>query len=191
LLFGQATGSIAGTVTDVTGSAVPNAKVTVDAPATGASRSSTTNESGEYIVPLLGVADYTVQVELPGFQTAKAEGIRLQVDEHRELDFKLTPASVQSTVEVNATAVALQTSDATLGQVITSQQVADLPLNGRDFRAACHPDAGSFHGNQSRTAFSMAAPAAKPPRAVPTRFRWADRAPTVPIGCWMVTITTN
>jgi hypothetical protein len=133
LLYGQATGSFAGTVTDITGSAVPNAKVTVTAPSTGASRSSTTNESGEYIVPLLGVADYTVQVELPGFQTAKAEGIRLQVDEHRELDFKLTPASVQSTVEVNATAVSIQTSDATLGQVITSQQVADLPLNGRDF----------------------------------------------------------
>jgi hypothetical protein len=133
LLHGQATGSISGTVTDVTGSAVPGAKVTVTAPATGASRSSTTNDSGEYTVPLLGVSDYTVQVELAGFQTAKTEGIRLQTDEHRELDFKLTPASVQSTVEVNATAVAIQTADATLGQVITTQQVADLPLNGRDF----------------------------------------------------------
>jgi Carboxypeptidase regulatory-like domain len=133
LLYGQATGSISGTVTDVTGSAVPGAKVTVTAPATGATRSSTTSDSGEYIVPLLGVANYSVEVELQGFQTAKAENIGLQVDEHRELDFKLTPASVQSTVEVNATAVAIQTSDATLGQVITSQQVADLPLNGRDF----------------------------------------------------------
>ena len=66
-LYGQATGSISGTVTDVTGSAVPGAKVTVTAPATGASRSSTTNDSGEYIVPLLGVANYTVQVELAGF----------------------------------------------------------------------------------------------------------------------------
>src|SRR5580658_4521232 len=133
MVFGQATGSISGTVTDATGSAVPLAKVTVTVPAMGLSRTSTTNESGEYIVPLLGVADYTVQVELQGFQTAKAEGIRLQVDEHRELDFKLTPASVQTSVEVNATAVAIQTSDATLGQVITSQQVNDLPLNGRDF----------------------------------------------------------
>jgi len=133
LLYGQATGSISGTVTDVTGSAVPNAKVTVTAPATGLTRASTTNDSGEYIVPLLGVANYTVQVELQGFQTAKADDVRLQVDEHRELDFKLTPASVQTSVEVSATAVAIQTADATLGQVITSQQVADLPLNGRDF----------------------------------------------------------
>src|SRR3984957_16107310 len=132
-LYGQATGSISGTVTDVTGSAVPGAKVTVTAPATGASRSATTNVSGEYIVPILGVADYNVQVELQGFQTAKAEGIRLQVDEHRELDFKLNPATVQSSVEVSANAVQIQTADATLGQVITTQQVADLPLNGRDF----------------------------------------------------------
>jgi len=132
-VYGQATGSIAGTVTDASGSAVPGAKVTVSAPSTGLSRSSTSNENGEYIVPLLGVANYNVQVELQGFQTAKAEDVRLQVDEHRELDFKLAPASVQTSVEVNATAVAIQTSDATLGQVITTQQVADLPLNGRDF----------------------------------------------------------
>src|SRR6202161_516090 len=132
-LYGQATGSISGTVTDVTGSAVPNAKVTVTAPATGASRSSTTNDSGEDNVAVLSAANDNVQGELQGFQSANADDVRLQVDEHRELDFKLTPASVQSTVEVNATAVSIQTSDATLGQVITSQQVADLPLNGRDF----------------------------------------------------------
>jgi hypothetical protein len=132
-VFGQATGSISGTVTDATGSAVPGAKVTVTAPATGASRSINTNDSGEYLIPLLGVANYNIQVELQGFQTAVANDVRLQVDEHRELDFKLTPASVQSTVEVNASAVQIQTADATLGQVITTQQVADLPLNGRDF----------------------------------------------------------
>src|SRR3984885_8828712 len=131
--YGQATGSISGTITDATGSAVPGAKVTVTAPATGASRATTTNESGEYIVPLLGVANYNIQVELQGFQLAAAHDIRLQVDEHRELDFKLSPATVQTAVEVSATPVAIQTADATLGQVITTQQVADLPLNGRDF----------------------------------------------------------
>ncbi|HWO32879.1 MAG TPA: hypothetical protein VNO32_29130, partial [Candidatus Acidoferrum sp.] len=56
-----------------------------------------------------------------------------QVDEHRELDFKLVPASVSTSVEVNATEVAVQTTNPTLGQVITSEQVAELPLNGRDF----------------------------------------------------------
>jgi hypothetical protein len=88
---------------------------------------------GQYIVPLLGVANYNVQVEQKGFQSAVAQDIRLQVDEHRELNFKLSPATVQTSVEVSATPVAVQTSDGTLGQVITTQQVADLPLNGRDF----------------------------------------------------------
>ena len=133
MLFGQATGSISGTVTDASGAAVPGAKVTITAPAIGLSRSSTTNGAGEYIVPLLGVATYNVKVDQQGFQSATAPDVRLQVDEHRELDFTLSPATVQTSVEVSATAVAIQTSDATLGQVITSQQVTDLPLNGRDF----------------------------------------------------------
>src|ERR1700733_7775461 len=96
LLFGQATGSISGTVRDPSGSAVPGAKVTVTAPSTGVTRSSFTNDSGEYIVPLLGVANYTVQVEMKGFQNATAQDIRLQVDEPRELDFNLSPSTVQS-----------------------------------------------------------------------------------------------
>jgi len=133
LLFGQATGSISGTVTDSSGSAIPGAKVTVTAPATGLTRSSSTSETGQYMIPLLGAADYNVEVQQQGFQSATAQDIRLQVDEHRELDFKLSPASVQTNVEVSATPVAVQTSDSTLGQVITTQQVADLPLNGRDF----------------------------------------------------------
>src|SRR5579863_5377146 len=109
VLFGQATGSISGAVTDASGSAVPGAKVTVTAPATGLTRSTVTNGVGEYVIPLLGVATYNVQVEQQGFQNATAQDIRLQVDEHRELNFKLSPATVQTSVEVSATAVAVQT----------------------------------------------------------------------------------
>jgi hypothetical protein len=132
-LYGQATGSISGTVSDVTGAAVSGAKVTVSAEATGLSRDAVTDNAGRYTVPLLGVATYTVRAELKGFQTSEAKDVRLQVDEQRELDFKLVPASVQQTIEVTATPVEVQTTNPTLGQVITSQQVADLPLNGRDF----------------------------------------------------------
>jgi len=132
-LHAQATGSIAGAVTDPTASAVQGARVTVTAPATGLSRSATTDDRGQYLFPLLGVGNYNVRVVLQGFQAAESHDIVLQVDEHREVDFKLTPATVQTTVEVTGTPVAVQTSDASLGQVITSQEVADLPLNGRDF----------------------------------------------------------
>jgi len=133
LLYGQATGIISGTITDASGSAVAGAKVVLTAPAMGVTRDSTTDESGHYLVPLLPVASYTVRVEFTGFQPAEQKEIRLQVDQHREVDFKLVPASVKETVEVTATAVAVETANPALGQVITSQQVAELPLNGRDF----------------------------------------------------------
>ncbi len=120
-------------MTDPTGAAARGAKVTVTAPATGLTREATAGDSGEYLIPLLGVGNYNVRVELQGFQTAESHDIVLQVDEHRELDFKLSPSTVQTNVEVTGTVVAIQTTDATLGQVITSQEVADLPLNGRDF----------------------------------------------------------
>src|SRR5580658_3868823 len=133
LAYGQATGIISGTVTDATGSSVAGAKVVVTAPAMGVTRDSTTDESGHYLVPLLPVANFTVHVEFTGFQPVEQKDIRLQVDQHREVDFKLVPANVKETVEVTATAVAVETANPTLGQVITAQQVADLPLNGRDF----------------------------------------------------------
>jgi hypothetical protein len=133
ILHAQATGSISGTVTDSTGAPVAGAKVTVTVPATGSTREAVTDSNGHYVAPLLGVANYTVRADLQGFQPAEARDVRLQVDEHRELDFHLALATVKENVEVTATVVAVQTTDATLGQVITSQQVSDLPLNGRDF----------------------------------------------------------
>jgi hypothetical protein len=133
LVYGQATGSFFGTVADTTGSVIAGAKVTITAQETGVSRDATTDQTGHYLIPLLPVATYKVQVSMQGFQTAVQSNLRLQVDEHRELDFTLAPASVSQSVEVSATQVAVQTADPTLGQVITSQQVAQLPLNGRDF----------------------------------------------------------
>jgi len=133
LMYGQATGSFFGTVADTTGSVIAGAKVTITAQETGVSRDATTDQTGHYLIPLLPVATYTVKVSMQNFQTVTQTNLRLQVDEHRELDFTLPPASVSQTVEVSATEVAVQTADPTLGQVITSQQVAQLPLNGRDF----------------------------------------------------------
>lgn len=132
-LFGQATGSISGTVSDASGAAVSGAKITVSGQNTGSVRNAISDTSGHYVVPLLGVSTFTVRAEYTGFQASEVKDIRLQVDEQREVNFTLSPANVQQSVEVTATAVAVQTTNPTLGQVITSQQVADLPLNGRNF----------------------------------------------------------
>ena len=78
-------------------------------------------------------ATYNVRVDATGFQSTETKDLQLQVDEARELDFTLTPATVVTTVTVSGAAVAVETANPSLGQVITSQEVAQLPLNGRDF----------------------------------------------------------
>jgi len=133
LLYSQANGSFSGTVADKTGSVIAGAKVTISSQGTGLTREAKTDGSGYYLVPLLPVAFYTIRVEFQGFQTTEQKNIRLQVDEHLEIDFTLNPASVSSTVEVSGTEVAVETTNPSLGQVITEQEVAQLPLNGRDF----------------------------------------------------------
>ncbi len=131
--FGQATGAFQGTVTDKSGSAIAGASVKATSQATGAVREATTDDSGHYVIALLPVSIYTIRVEFKGFQTTESKDLRLQVDEQRELDFALAPASVNTSVEVVANEVAVETANPSLGQVITSQEVAQLPLNGRDF----------------------------------------------------------
>ena len=132
-LFGQATGRLSGTVEDRSGAVVPGATVTATSQGTGASRETRTDDTGHYVLPLLPIGLYTIQVTAQGFQKAEQKDINLQVDESREVNFSLVPATFQQAIEVSATPVAVETSSASLGQVITSQQVAELPLNGRDF----------------------------------------------------------
>ena len=133
LLYGQATGGFSGTVSDKTGSVIAGATVKATSQSTAIARESKTDASGHYLIPLLPVADFTIRVESQGFQTVEQKDIRLQVDEHREVNFTLQLASVTEKVEVSATEVAVETANPTLGQVITSEQVAELPLNGRNF----------------------------------------------------------
>jgi hypothetical protein len=132
-MFAQATGSFSGTVTDKSGSVITGASVTITSQGTGVSRDAKTDDEGHFVVPLLPVGIYTLRVEFAGFQAVESKDVRLQVDEARELNFTLAPSSVSSQVEVSSTAVAVQTNDPSLGQVITAQQVTQLPLNGRDF----------------------------------------------------------
>jgi hypothetical protein len=132
-MYGQAIGSFSGTVTDKSGSVITGATVKAISEGTGQSREAKTDDAGHFLIPLLPVANYTLHVEFQGFQTTEERDVRLQVDEARVLDFALAPAAVSSSIEVLATEVAVETTNPSLGQVITSQQVAQLPLNGRDF----------------------------------------------------------
>jgi hypothetical protein len=157
LLYSQANGSLSGTVADKTGSVIAGATVKITAQETGAARDTKTDGSGHYLAPLLPVAHYTIRVEAQGFQTTEQKDIRLQVDEQREIDFSLNPASVSQTVEVSATEVAVETSNPTLGQVITAEQVADLPLNGRNFVQLATLTPGTTQQTSPNSFFTQAA----------------------------------
>jgi hypothetical protein len=121
-----------------------------------------TDATGHFLVPLLGVADYKIKVEATGFKPSEVKDLRLQIDEHRELDFKLVPASVSTSVEVNATEVAVETTTPTLGQVITAQEVAELPLNGRNFVQLATLTPGTTASTSPVSFFTGSPPAAKP-----------------------------
>jgi hypothetical protein len=130
---GQATGSFSGNVLDKSGAGVAGGTVSATSQATGLAREGKTDTSGHYLIPLLPVGIYTVRVDASGFQSAESKDLKLQVDEAREVDFTLVPAAVVTTVAVTGEAIAVETANPSLGQVITSQEVSQLPLNGRDF----------------------------------------------------------
>lgn len=155
--WGQAVGSFSGTVVDKSGSAVAGATVTVTNEGTGVSRDSKTDESGHYTVPLLPAATYTLRVEFSGFQAVESKGVRLQVDEARELNFTLAPSTVTAQVEVSALAVAVETTNPSLGQVITAQEVSQLPLNGRDFVQLATLTPGTVQETNGNSFFNGAA----------------------------------
>jgi hypothetical protein len=133
-LFGQTVSTqILGLVTDSTGAVVPNAAITAKRVATGDVRSTQTNETGNYVFPLLDVGEYEVSATAAGFKTEIRRGLVLQLQQKLRVDFQMEVGQQVETVQVNAAAPLLRTEDATLGSVVEHKQVVELPLNGRNF----------------------------------------------------------
>jgi len=128
----QAVGAITGTVADPSGAVIPGAKITATRVETGVSQFTVASGAGTYTIPRLVVGTYNVTAEAAGFKTGTATGITLDVAQERAVDFKLALAGVTSLVEVNAAPPLLNTTNATLSQVVSTEQVENLPLNGRN-----------------------------------------------------------
>jgi len=131
-LYAQAVGSITGTVTDPTGAVVAGAKVTATRVETGVAQSTVTTGAGSYTLPRLDVGTYDLACEATGFKTGTVSGITLDVSQTRSVDFTLVLSGVTQSVEVNAAPPLLNTTNATLAQVVSTEQVENLPLNGRN-----------------------------------------------------------
>lgn len=134
-LFAQAgaTGTILGTVTDTTGAIVSNAKVTVTNTATNVEFRTVSSSTGDYNAPALNPGTYRVTVEAPGFEKFVTTGIVLTVNQKERVDAPLKPGQVTETIETSAQAVSLNTDTADLSNLVSQQQVEELPLNGRNF----------------------------------------------------------
>jgi hypothetical protein len=136
-LLGQAvTATLLGTVTDATGAAVANAKVTATEVATSATHVSSTNESGNYTFPGLQPGPYSVTVEAKGFKKVTQQNIDLLSNSAVRIDLSLTPGNVTETVTVTTQPPTLQTDRADISTKIESEQLVDMALGAnRNFQS--------------------------------------------------------
>ena len=127
-----ATGSIQGTVTDPNGAVVPGASVTITNKATGQAAKITSSSSGTYASGALIPGEYEVRIEAKGFQT-QVLTVPVQVGNIASGSSKLTLGQSTEVIEVTGSAVAVNTEQATVQGVLSTQQIENLPINGRNF----------------------------------------------------------
>jgi hypothetical protein len=132
-LLAQQSASITGTVLDKSGAAVPGAKVVATSPATQLTRETQTNESGSFALPLLPPGAWTVAVTKDGFRRIVQDNLILEVNQSAQLSFSLEPGQVSETVEVNESVPLIDSTTSSVGQVVETRAVQELPLNGRNF----------------------------------------------------------
>ena len=125
-------GGIRGTVRDSGGGAVAIAKVTLVEEGTGISRASVTDTAGGFVFNALNPSTYSVLVEMPGFKRLEHRGVIVATQEFLELDLKLEVGQVSDSVNVTEETPLLETANASTGQVIDNQKLADLPNMGRN-----------------------------------------------------------
>lgn len=128
---GGGNAALTGTVTDPTGAVIPGAQVTVIQQGTAVKRSATANASGQFNIPALPPASYSVSVEAAGFKTF-TQNTTLLADQIRALEVRLEIGQTTQQVTVEASAVLVNTVTPVLNQVIEQSRVINLPLNGRN-----------------------------------------------------------
>ena len=135
LLYAQggAYGTILGTVTDNSGAVMAKASVDVTNVATNVSKHTETSSSGDFTVPYLTPGTYRVTVQSQGFQKSVVDKISLEVGQEARADVSMKPGAVTESVQVEASAVALDTDSSAISQLVSQRQVEELPLNGRNF----------------------------------------------------------
>ena len=123
---------VTGTVTDATGATVPGARVVATNVDTGVSRSSVTNEAGNYLITTLFPGQYRVTASAGGFKQMVREALTLTVEQVARVDFRMEVGETRESVTVEAAAVVLDAATSTIGTVVENRKITELPLNGRN-----------------------------------------------------------
>ncbi len=158
-------GSIVGTVTDPSGGLIPGATITVTNIDTNIAVKATTDASGNYVVTPLNPGRYSVAVEAPGFKRSLRSDVTLNVQDRLRVDAALEVGNVADTVEVAGAAPMLETDTSYLGEVVESQRIVDLPLNGRFFTRLAVLTAGAaptVHGARDENTGGFTANGVRP-----------------------------
>ena len=125
-------GQFTGTVTDPSGAAIPNAKVTVTNMGTNLSVTTTTNQSGLYTARELPIGTYKITAEAKGFKTSSNANLTLNAGTVQRVDVRMELGQAREVVEVTGEAAAVNTEDSKLASTVNATQIANLPLNGRN-----------------------------------------------------------
>lgn len=133
LSMAQSTASLNGTVTDPSGSAIPNAKVVATNLATGVASSTESDPAGAYLFPSLPIGVYRLEVKATNFQTAAVYDLKLPVATSVTQNIQLSVGGTAETIEITADAAIIETTTNSMSQVINDKIVQDIPLNGRHF----------------------------------------------------------
>jgi len=135
-------GRISGVVTDPSAALVSGATITLTNANNRTKQTAVTNDRGQYSFPIVSIGMYELEISAPGFQPNKQGGIAIDVNSALQIDAVLQIVQNQQSVEVSDSVVTIQMSDTEIGQTIASQQVVDIPLNGRSYTDLLATQAG-------------------------------------------------
>jgi len=145
-------GAITGTVQDNTGAAISGAKVTIENPDTGFKLAATADGAGVYNFSPVKIGNYSVTSSAPGFETSLQKNVRVSIGERVNFSPKLKPGSVSETVTVTTAPPLLQSQDSSVGTVLSTQEINNTPLNGRNSMYLIQLTAGAAPSHSGRGA---------------------------------------
>jgi Carboxypeptidase regulatory-like domain len=140
--FGQ-NATVVGTVSDPSGGVVAGVTITITNAETGAVKTFTTNESGQYVIPDLPIGHYGIKASASGFKVVEQKDVTLTVGDRLRIDFQMAVGATSETVTVEANAIAVQSDSGEVSNLITDQQLNQISTNGRSFYVLAGLTAGA------------------------------------------------